>query len=205
MIELIKGCLGRVTVLVFISCVLCIACERPISSNVERGVTQTRIMGFGEFSSEQMAAYVLLKNTAANREALLYLARTYIREAKLEGVNHDIAFAQMCHETYFLKFGNQVKKNQHNYCGLGATDGGGKGAVFKDVSTGVRAHIQHLKAYASTKSLKSEVIDPRFRFVERACAPTLAGLAGRWASDKRYAHKVLAHIQAIGQCSKRLK
>ncbi|NQZ58684.1 MAG: glucosaminidase domain-containing protein, partial [Lentisphaeraceae bacterium] len=77
-------------------------------------------MGFGECSSEQMAAYILLKNTRANREVLLYLAQTYIREAKLEGVNHDIAFAQMCHETKFLKFGNQVKKNQNNYCGLGA-------------------------------------------------------------------------------------
>ncbi len=68
-------------------------------------------------------------------------------EAIQEGVNPDLAFIQMCHETGFLRFDGTVDKSQNNYCGLGATGNGVKGSTFLDQKEGVRAHIQHLKAY----------------------------------------------------------
>ena len=118
------------------------------------------------------------------------LVACYIQEAKVEGVNVDLAFCQMCLETRYLLYGGQVKSWQHNFCGLGAVDGGAKGAHFKTAREGVRAHIQHLKAYGSHAPLSNRCIDPRFMLVKRGTGPTVASLAGRWASDKKYGHKL---------------
>jgi hypothetical protein len=46
---------------------------------------------------------------------------------------------------------------------------------------GVRAQVQHLKAYASTEPLKQECVDPRFKLVTRGVAPSWEDLNGRWA------------------------
>lgn len=55
------------------------------------------------------------------------------------------------------------------------------GVVFEDVRTGLRAQVQHLKAYASTDDLVNECVDPRFDLVTKGIAPTLEELNGRWA------------------------
>ena len=115
----------------------------------------------------------------------------------MEGVNYEIAFVQMCHETGFLKFGNQVRWQQHNYCGLGATDDGARGATFKTMQLGVRAHIQHLKAYASTEALVHQQIDPRFKFVKRGSAPQISALPGRWASDPDYDQRLVKYLRQL--------
>ena len=158
---------------------------------------ENRIMSYGIFNSRQMAAYFLTKNPRAKFASVDFIARVYMREAAAEGVNHDIAFAQMCHETSFLRYGNQVKSWQHNYCGLGATDDGARGLSFPDVQTGVRAHIQHLKAYASTQGLRNRLVDPRFKYVRRGSAPTIDHLAGTWASDRKYAQHLRKHLSAM--------
>jgi len=113
-----------------------------------------------------------------------------LEECRAEGVNHDIAFAQMCLETGYLRFGGQVRAGQNNFCGLGATDGGAAGARFRSVRDGVRAQVQHLKAYASQEPLTNPCVDPRFRHVKRGSARTIYDLAGQWASDRRYGEKL---------------
>lgn len=158
---------------------------------------ESRIMSYGSCTSGQMAGYLNSNNSRARYESVDYIARLYIREAMAEGVNHDIAFAQMCHETKFLMFGNQVNHWQHNYCGLGATDDGKRGLSFPDAATGIRAHIQHLKAYASTSPLNYRLVDPRFRYVKRGSAPTIDHLAGTWASDRRYAQHLRRHLSGM--------
>jgi hypothetical protein len=44
-----------------------------------------------------------------------------------------------------------VKPSQNNFAGLGATGGGESGESFKDIPTGVRAHLEHLLLYAGEK------------------------------------------------------
>ena len=102
-------------------------------------------------------------------------------EANAEGVRAEVVFAQAMLETGWLQFGGSVKAEQCNFAGLGAVNSTTGGASFPDVKTGIRAQVQHLKAYASTDSLKSTVVDPRFNLVKRGSAPYLTDLNGKWA------------------------
>lgn len=85
-----------------------------------------------------------------------------------------------------------VKPSQNNFSGIGATGNGAQGASFPDAKTGIRAQIQHLKAYATKEALRNECVDPRYNLVAKGCAPTIEGLSGRWAADKGYAEKILS-------------
>src|SRR5699024_492333 len=86
----------------------------------------------------------------------------YWQEASREGVRQDLAFAQALVETGFFRFGGDVKPEQNNFCGLGTTGGGVKGAHFKTPEIGVRAHIQHLLAYTTQKHPSTKIVDPRY-------------------------------------------
>ena len=125
-----------------------------------------------------------------------------IEEAATEGVRPEVVFAQAMLETGWLKYGGQVTPEQCNFCGLGAVDGGASGASFNSngsdsVRVGLRAQVQHLKAYACTDELIKPCVDPRFRYVQRGCAPTLSGLSGRWASDLSYGTKISGIIAEL--------
>ena len=148
------------------------------------------IMGKGESRAEQLALFLLNENKNADREFAVKLAVYYVAEADTEGINHDVAFAQMCLETGFLRYGGLVIPAMNNFCGLGSIGPDQKGEWFPSVELGVRAHIQHLKAYASESPLIGELVDPRYRFVRRGCSPVLQGLSGTWAADKLYADKI---------------
>jgi hypothetical protein len=100
-------------------------------------------------------------------------------------------------ETNFLRFGGVVKPDQNNFAGLGGIGTGAGGATFSSVRLGVRAHIQHLKAYASTEPLKQAEVDPRFRFVRRGVAPLVDQLSGRWTADTQYGTKILNVVRQM--------
>ncbi|MCL2720657.1 MAG: glucosaminidase domain-containing protein [Treponema sp.] len=155
------------------------------------------IMSQGKVSALKLSTFLLLNNQHINPAYAADLVQFYIEEAFFEGVNHDIAFAQMCLETGFLRFGGDVKPEQFNFAGLGAIGGGEPGLSFPDPRTGVRAQIQHLKAYGSEEPLKGTLVNPRFRFVRRGSAPTIEGLAGTWAADRQYAVKINTILQRI--------
>jgi hypothetical protein len=154
-------------------------------------------------SGEDMALFLLQNNPHADPHFVQMLAFFYINEAAFEGVNHDIAFAQMCLETGYLRFGNLVTPDQNNFCGLGATGLPGpdgipeKGLYFPEPRIGVRAHIQHLKAYGSVEPLNGDLVNPRFRLVRRGSSPTIDGLAGTWAADRQYAEKIKVILQRL--------
>lgn len=123
-------------------------------------------------------------------------------EAKAEGVRAEVVFSQSMKETGWLQFGGQVKAEQCNFSGLGATDDGAAGADFssydKDgVRMGIRAQVQHLKAYASTDDLANECVDPRFHLVTRGIAPTVTGLTGRWATSQTYGDDLTRMIDEL--------
>ncbi|MFK5856620.1 MAG: glucosaminidase domain-containing protein [Bacteroidota bacterium] len=148
------------------------------------------IMDVGLIKSNILANFLIGTNKTIEVEYAIKLATIYIEEANHEGVNPDIAFAQMCLETGFLRFDGTVDKYQNNFCGLGVTGNGVKGLSFNNTRDGVRAHIQHLKAYASKSDLNKKLIDKRFHFVKRGSATHIDGLTGKWASDIKYDNKI---------------
>ena len=156
----------------------------------ERAELPGYIMGQGIVPEEKLAAFLLYTNARADEDFVLLLAGYYVEEAAAEGVDHDTAFAQMCLETGFLRFGGLVTPDMNNFCGLGAIGPEETGLIFPDPRTGVRAHIQHLQAYASTEPLNQELVDPRYRYVKRGSSPTIYGLAGTWAADRSYDIKI---------------
>jgi hypothetical protein len=156
-----------------------------------------RIMGTGKVSGEGLALFLEKHNPEIDSSFVRSLANCYVQEAAIEGINHDAAFAQMCLETGFLRFGGLVTPDMNNFCGLGSIGPGQAGHTFPDYQTGVRAHIQHLKAYASTEPLNSELVDPRFRYVRRGSVPELSGLSGTWAADRSYSEKISAIMDRL--------
>ncbi len=149
-----------------------------------------KLMGDGLLSAKRLASFLWFNNPKVEVGKALELAEKYIKEAKTEGINHDIAFSQMCLETGFLKFTGDVCVSQFNYCGLGATGNKEPGLTFSTMEEGVRAHIQHLKAYGSNDSLNTPLLYNRFRFVKRGSAPDFHALTGKWATDPLYGKKL---------------
>jgi len=159
----------------------------------------TEITGTAAATAAQMRAYITKINPDAPD-----LAAIYLEEGEKEGIRGDVAFAQSCLETGNWRFGGDVKPEQNNYCGMGATGGGVAGNSFETPRLGIRAQIQHLKAYANTEPLSGDLIDPRFAYVKRGCAPYVEWLGiqenpeGRgWASGADYGAKILKILAAI--------
>lgn len=168
-----------------------------VGAAAAEGVADRAIMGRGEASAVELAAFILACNAALGAVTALETAELYVAECAAEGVDHDAAFSQMCLETGFLAFGGLVDAAMHNYCGLGSLGAGKPGESFPDRRTGVRAHVQHLKAYASTAPLARATADPRARFVERGRAPRVSALSGAWAADPAYGDKLAAVIARL--------
>jgi hypothetical protein len=161
--------------------------EEPL--NTKKRVSAV-IMGSGHLRAETLKKVLKKYNPKLSDMKIDEMVLAYSEECRTESVNHDIAFTQMCLETNYLQYGGQVRAAQNNFAGLGATDDGARGAKFRTLRDGVRAHVQHLKAYASKEMLKNPCIDPRFRFVKRGSARTIYDLAGKWASDRHYGEKI---------------
>lgn len=159
-----------------------------------------RIMGIGATSEVQLVVFIRNNNEAA-LENFPELPKLYREEAAVEGVDHDIAFCQMCLETDYLRFGGALRPEQNNFGGLGVPGGSGEDASFPSARIGVRAHIQHLKAYASTAPLVYPVVDPRFEFVVRGIAPLVGQLTGRWSADPDYGDKIMAIVRRLYEIS----
>ena len=170
-------------------------------------------MGQSKCTENQMKNY-LKKINPQVKESYLKLPKIYLQEGKHEGVRGDIAFAQALHETNFFRFGGDVTPEQNNFAGIGAIGNKAKGATFPSPRQGIRAQIQHLKAYASKMKLKRACVDPRFSLVKRGCAHYVENLSGKWAFpgyDKKkynslkaaqkkndtYGHKIQKYCQEI--------
>ncbi len=164
----------------------------------------TAIMGKPAATAEQMKAYLKKKNPSV-AQSVLDMIPLYLSEGEAEGVRGDIAFAQSCLETGNFTFsGSAVTLSQNNFCGLGVTQRGRMGLSFDTPRLGIRAQVQHLKAYASTDKLRNERIDPRFRYVTRGCAPYVEWLGQKenpqgkgWAAGEKYGEKILSILKAV--------
>jgi Mannosyl-glycoprotein endo-beta-N-acetylglucosaminidase len=137
------------------------------------------------------------------------IAADYMRHGEELGVRWDVAYFQMLLETANLGFGGDVKIKQNNFAGLGATGNGERGESFKDVSTGVRAHLEHLVMYTGEKV--ANPVAERTRKVQdwgvltewqkTIKGPvTFAQLARKWAPPARkYAEDIAAVAESFAE------
>lgn len=130
--------------------------------------------------------------------------KIYIEEAAAEGVRAEVAFAQTLKETGWLQYGGDASIEQFNFAGIGTTGGGVPGNSYEDVRTGVRAQIQHLKAYATTDTLEQACVDDRYEYVIKGSAPYVEWLgknenpAGQgWATADDYGLSIVEMIRKM--------
>lgn len=166
-------------------------------------VYDTSIIGTPLATQEQCVRYLLNNNPYPNLSVSAEeIVSYYYEEGTREGIRPDVAFAQALKETGFFSYGGDVIPEQNNYCGLGTTGGGVKGEFFATPQMGVRAHIQHLLAYSSTRRPLTPIIDPRYDIVRQAYGSRTLGdwqdLNGRWAvPGKYYGQEILSMFKSI--------
>lgn len=163
--------------------------------------TKEEMISFYEKSGFDYPSVALGKGGAPTLESFVQM---YIEEAEAEGIRSDVAFAQSMLETGYLQYGGDVQIEQFNFAGIGAVGGGESGASFADVRTGIRAHIQHLKAYANSESLKNACVDPRFSYVARGSSPYVEWLGIKenpegcgWATAKNYGFTIATMLERM--------
>ena len=185
----------------FLSLAIFFASCKSIPSSYQQPTELSRnLLAVGQLNEKQLADYFIKHNPSARKNEIKKFARIYIEEARAEGINSDVAFAQMCLETGYLTFGNLVQPEWHNYCGLGAMDAEHPGERFDTPQLGVRAHIQHLQAYATTEEVKlnKALVDPRYNWVHKTkFIEDIFGLTGTWAMDPNYAAKLERILQEM--------
>ena len=161
------------------------------------------IYGEAEVTKKQAVAYIKQTNPKVRLACSVEeLVDFYWQEAEREEVRPDLALAQSLVETGTYAYGGDVHHNQNNFCGLGTTGGGVKGATFKTPELGVRAHIQHLLAYTQKKRPQTKIVDPRYELahnirMERGMVDTWYGLNGTWAMGSMYCEKIMATYQKM--------
>lgn len=139
----------------------------------------------------------------ANVPDIRNFCQIYYDEATAEGVDPALAFTQAMKETGFLKFTGQVKIEQFNFAGMGVTDASTNGDSYQNVREGIRAHVQHLKAYAvKNPAFANPVVDKRysswFAANRSGTAPYIEWLGISenpsgfgWAAEKGYGYSIL--------------
>ncbi len=138
------------------------------------------IFGEAEATQGQMIHFIEKRNKKPLLNCTVkQIVQIYYEEADREGIRPDVAICQALKETGFFGYGGDVSPNQNNYCGLGATGNHEPGAKFDSPQTGVRAHIQHLLAYTSTRPPKTPIVDPRYVLV-RDNRKDVFGKATHW-------------------------
>lgn len=166
--------------------------------------TRTAVMRGSQLSAAQMAAWFRSSTSRVSgyraTVSVETLTRYYVAEGRAEGVAGDLAFAQAVLETGSFSWPGhgQVRAAQNNFAGIGACDGGTcTVASFRSAQIGVRAQIQHLRAYADPTVTAAELAypleSPRFHLVSpKGKAPYWENMGnGNWATDPYYSRKIL--------------
>ena len=168
------------------------------------GTTSVSVKQMTDYFKQSKYSYptdIMKKGGASTLEEFCQI---YYEEAEKEGIKAEVAFAQAMKETGWLQFKGDVKAEQYNFAGMGATGNSVAGESFKDVREGVRAQIQHLKAYGSTKDLNQTCVDNRFKYVERGCSIYVEWLGipnnpknKGWAAADGYGVDIVKMIQKM--------
>src|SRR4051794_14141418 len=141
-----------------------------VAADPAAAATTTPVMAHHKVTASDLAAWFRSKGKSSKATVSIdVLAGYYINEGADEGVGGDLAFAQSIVETGYFTFSTRAPASFNNFSGLGAVDGGISAASFGTAQLGVRAQIQHLRAYAdptvTIAKLAHPVVDPRFSLV----------------------------------------
>lgn len=173
---------------------------------------QYPIMGQSSVTTEEMVSYFQASGkpypaeslTKGGADSIETFCQIYAEEAKAEGVRPEVAFVQTMKETGFLQYGGDASIEQFNFAGLGTTGGGVPGNSYPDVRTGVRAQIQHLKAYATEEPLVQPCVDDRYEYVQKGSAPYVQWLGQKenpkgagWATAENYGYSIVEMISHL--------
>ena len=161
-------------------------------------------MGAARLTPEQLVTWFNARQPSTSSFAatvpVATLALYFVQEGAAEGVSGDVAFVQSVVETGWFRFNGMVRASANNFAGIGATDTNPSPAAFPDAQTGVRAQIQHLRAYGDPTAITCTVpplanpcVDPRFQLVTpKGKAPTWNHMGnGNWASASTYSSSIL--------------
>ena len=164
------------------------------------------IAGEAVATAAQMVAYIKAKRPDVE-QSVIDMIPLYISEGQTEDIAGDIAFAQSCIETGNFAFPQETCKvtlSQNNFAMMGVVAADSKGESFDTPQIGIRAQIQHLKAYANSDPLGGECVDPRFHLVSRGSAPYVEWLGQKenpqgkgWATAKGYGDRILSVLAEI--------
>lgn len=181
--------------------------ENDVQETIAEG--QYPIMGTSPVTADQLVSYFKSAGVSypseelgeGGADSIETFATMYCEEAAAEGVRPEVAFVQTMKETGWLQFGGDVSVEQFNFAGLGTTGGGVPGNSYPDVRTGIRAQVQHLKAYASTEPLNQACVDERYEYVLKGCAPYVEWLGQKenpagtgWATAEKYGYSIVSMI-----------
>ncbi|MGL5152465.1 MAG: SH3 domain-containing protein [Clostridium sp.] len=142
------------------------------------GKSEVTKEGFKAYLRDHSKKYNVSYKLTVSMEQFVDLA---YKEAEIEGVRGDMVVAQAIWETGYFQYGGIVAPEDNNFAGIGATGNGNEREKFPSAQIGLRAQVQHLKAYASKDPLKQDCVDPRYHLVNKGSAPSLEELAGKWA------------------------
>jgi hypothetical protein len=144
------------------------------------------------------------------------LAKLYVNYGKRFGIRADMAWAQMIHETGYGQYGGDVKPEQNNMAGIGAT-GGIPGHSFQTAELGIIAQYVHLAWYIFPEHMSdpycvrviqpvtgpiTEPGDPRhFAQPSGAVHPgnvrVVQDLSGKWAPGAEYGNNIKRYSERV--------
>ena len=175
---------------------------------MDDGTSRTSVAQMVTYFLASGATYPTYYANNTNVKTITDFCGLYYKHAKVYGIKPEVAFCQAMKETNFLRFTGDVKVDQFNFAGLGATGGGASGARFSRIEEGIHAHLQHLYAYASADAKKDEnggffntyhCADDRFDLVTKGCAPYVEWLGQKenpipgkgWATAEGYGYSII--------------
>lgn len=173
--------------------------QDPGSEEVER----YPLLVTGQFNPDidSVISRIAQKNPSVEKDEISHIVYAYFSEALAEDVNPLVAIAQMLYHTKYLAAKGIMEKT-YNFGLLGSNDENS----FSSRSEGIRAHVQHIKAYSKAKIKSGSIVDPRYAILERegltGTKTFLRELVDSWyvegRRDKAYAG-IVAILELLGK------
>jgi hypothetical protein len=163
----------------------------------------TPVRGDPDITPSQVFDAIATVHHAYPQTLVLDILSRLLSYQQAAGLRGSLMAAQMLLETGNFTFTGDVRPEQYNFGGIGATGGGARGHSFASWQEGVDAFVVHLLAYVygpqerwpSPDRLPDPSLDPRYRNVLQAgLGGSIQRVSdygnGRWAVDPNYNVKI---------------
>ena len=180
----------------------------PVTVDTGPVTPQTALLAQPRATKKTLERYLLSRQHGGySDDEVRKILGTYMETCKRAGLDPLLVVSQMVLETGNL-MSHWSQPPRRNPAGIGVTGQPGAGLSFSNWDKAVRAHVGRLLAYALPAGAETEA---QGRLVAEALkarplpddrrgkAPALKGLAGSWASDRKYADKISGIANEIRQ------